>query len=169
MNEKLKGFIKDLLEAFFIAIVIVVILFKFVLMSVEVSGSSMEPTLCSYERGMSFIISKNIGINRFDICVIDSEKSDAYLVKRVIGLPNETIEYIDNKLYVNGEYVEEDFLDNVYTRDFSYTLGDNEYYCLGDNRNVSRDSRFYGPFTYEEIKATHIFIYYPFPLFGYKG
>lgn len=169
MSDKLKGFLKDLVEAFIIAIVIVTLLFKFVLMSVEVSGSSMEPTLCTYERGMSFIITRNISINRFDICVIDSPKSDAYLVKRVIGLPNETIEYIDNKLYVNGEYVKEDFLDGVYTNDFSFTLGEDEYYCLGDNRGVSRDSRFYGPFSYEEIKATHIFIYYPFALFGYKG
>lgn len=169
MSDRLKGFLKDLLEAFIIAIVIVILLFQFVLMSVEVSGSSMEPTLCSHERGMSFIITRNIGINRFDICVINSDKSDDFLVKRVIGLPNETIEYKDNKLYINGEYVEEDFLENVSTRDFSYTLGDDEYYCLGDNRGVSRDSRFYGPFTYEEIKATHIFIYYPFPLFGYKG
>ena len=168
MNDKLKGFLKDLLEAFIIAIVIVALLFKFVLMSVEVSGSSMEPTLCTHERGMSFIITRNIGIKRFDICVIGSEKATDYLVKRVIGLPNETIEYIDNKLYVNGEYVEENFLSGAYTGDFKYTLGDDEYFCLGDNRNVSRDSRYYGPFNKENIKATHIFIYYPFALFGFK-
>lgn len=168
MNDKLKGFLKDLLEAFIIAIVIVVLLFKFVLMSVEVSGSSMVPTLCSYERGISFIVTKNIGINRFDICVIKSDKTSDFLVKRVIGLPNETIEYIDNKLYVNGEYVKEDFLDNVYTGDFTYTLSEDEYYCLGDNRSVSRDSRYYGPFKKDDIKATHVFIYYPFSLAGYK-
>ena len=168
MGEKLKGFIKDLLQSLIIAIIIVFILFQFVLISVEVEGSSMEPNLYSNQRGVSFIITKNFGINRFDIVVIDSDKLDALLVKRVIGMPNEIIKYEDNKLYINGEYVEEDFLGDVYTGDFEKQLGEDEYFCLGDNRDVSRDSRFYGPFHLKELRASNIFIYYPFSDFGLK-
>lgn len=127
----------------------------------------MYPTLHDGDRGFSFIITRNINIERFDICVVDGDDIDYLLVKRVIGLPGETIEYIDNKLYVNGEYIEEDFLSQeVNTYDFSITLGENEYYCLGDNRENSNDSRHYGAFKKEEIKSTKFFIYYPFSDFG---
>ena len=79
------------------------------------------------------------------------------------------IAYINNMLFINGEYVEEDFLsDDVYTNDFEITLGENEYFCLGDNRPVSKDSRYYGTFSKEEIKSTHFFVYYPFNRIGVK-
>lgn len=168
MKEKLKAFLKDLLQSIIIAFVIVLILFNFILMSVQVDGSSMYPNLKDGQRGISFIITKNIGINRFDVAVIDSNKLDYLLVKRVIGLPNEKVEYKDNKLYINDEYIKEDFLNDIYTGDFSIQLGDDEYFCLGDNRQVSNDSRYYGAFHKNEIVATHIFVYYPFNEFGLK-
>ena len=57
---------------------------------------------------------------------------------------------------------------HVYTNDFEITLGENEYFCLGDNRPVSKDSRYYGAFSKEEIKSTHFFVYYPFNRIGVK-
>ena len=169
MEKKLKSFIVDLLETVGIALVIVFILLRFIVMSVEVEGSSMEPTLHTDERGVSFIISKNTGIDRFDICVIDPAKTTNLLVKRVIGLPGETVKYEDSKLYIDGEYVEEAFLaEDVITGDLEISLGDDEYFCLGDNRKVSRDSRYYGPFKKSEIKATNIFVYYPLKDLGIK-
>lgn len=129
----------------------------------------MYPTLQDGDRGFSFIITRNIAINRFDICVIDSKKADKLIVKRIIGLPNEKVTYKDNKLYINDEYVEETFLgDDVYTEDFEVILGDDEYFCLGDNRSVSRDSRYYGAFNKAEIKSTDFFGYFPFSRIGAK-
>ncbi len=167
--EKFKDFIKSLLQTIITAVVIVFICFKFVFISTEVNGSSMYPTLQDGDRGFSFVITKTISINRFDICVIDSQKSGKLLVKRIIGMPNDKVTYKDNKLYINDEYVEETFLsDDVYTEDFEVQLGEDEYFCLGDNREVSRDSRYYGAFQKSEIKSTNFFAYYPFERFGVK-
>ncbi len=168
MNE-LKKFIKNFLQILITSLVIVFICFKFLFISTEVNGSSMYPTLQDGDRGFSFVITRNISINRFDICVVDSDKAGKLIVKRIIGMPNEKVTYKDNKLYINDEYVQETFLnDDVYTEDFEVVLNEDEYFCLGDNRSVSRDSRYYGPFTKEEIKSTDFFAYFPFNRIGIK-
>ena len=97
-------------------------------------------------------VSKIKEINRFDIVI--AKKTDNYLiVKRVIGLPDEKVEYKDNHLYINDKPVTEDFIDLYLTKtqDFTYTLKDNEFFLLGDNREYSTDSREHGPFRKEEI------------------
>lgn len=168
MNE-LKNFIKNVLQILITSLVIVFICFKFLFISTEVNGSSMYPTLQDGDRGFSFVITRNISINRFDICVVDSDKAGKLIVKRIIGMPNEKVTYKDNKLYINDEYMQEVFLnDDVYTEDFEVVLNEDEYFCLGDNRSVSRDSRYYGPFTKEEIKSTDFFAYFPFNRIGIK-
>ena len=167
--EKFKDFIKNFLQIVITAVVIVFICFKFLFISTEVKGSSMYPTLQDGDRGFSFVITRNISINRFDICVIDSDKAGKLIVKRIIGMPNEKVTYKDNKLYINDEYIEETFLgDDVYTEDFEAVLGKDEYFCLGDNRSVSRDSRYYGAFSKSEIKSTDFLAYFPFNRIGIK-
>ena len=166
----MKSVFKDLFKNLVAAIIIVYLLVNFIVMPCVVDGSSMYDTLKNNDFGYSFIISRKISINRFDIVVIrlGEEDSSRLLVKRVIGMPNETIEYKDNKLYINGEYMEENFLNDVFTADFKETLGEDEYFCLGDNRPVSRDSRFYGAFSDSQIVATHLLVLYPFADFGFK-
>lgn len=165
----MKERIKDIIP--YVVILLVVILVKhFVASPILVRGDSMDPTLKSGE----FMILDKIRyklkeINRFDIVVINTDNSS--LIKRVIGLPFETVEYKDNKLYINGEYVKEDFLgEGVYTKDFSYsvTLGEDEYFVLGDNRSVSKDSRAFGPVKKSEIDGRAYFTLFPFTNFGVK-
>ena len=163
---KKKNFFVDVIEVIVISVVITFLLFNYVLISVRVNGSSMYPTLKEGDFGYSFVITKNIGINRFDICVVDAENKK--LVKRVVGLPTETISYSNNQLYVNGTEVEEDFLNDVFTDDFSITLKDDEYFCMGDNRGISKDSRYYGAFKKDDIVSTHLLIVYPFKDAGFR-
>lgn len=166
---KIKKTLIDIFEIVFISIGIVFVLTNFIFIPVNVEGSSMESTLQNDDFGLSFIITKNLGVNRFDIVVIQSEKTPVMIVKRVIGMPNEIIEYKDNKLYVDGEMVEESFLnDSAKTDDFSYTLADDEYFVLGDNRGISKDSRYYGVFKKDEFVSSHVFVLWPLDHFGLK-
>lgn len=100
-----------------------------------VSGQSMESALSD---GDTISINKDYTLDRFDVVVF--KFNDTTYVKRVIGLPNETVMYSDNKLYINNELIEDPYNDGN-TEDFSITLKDGEFYCLGDNRAVSTDSR----------------------------
>ena len=169
---KKNSLLKDILEVVLSVVVICFILINFILLPCEVHGRSMYPTLVEGERTYSFIITKMLGIKRFDICVVEAQSEEGdekLLVKRVIGMPNETLEFKNNTLYINGEEVAEDFLgDDVITEDFKVTLGEDEYYCMGDNRPISKDSRYYGAFSKNDIKATKMFVLYPFSDFGMK-
>lgn len=167
--KSVKSFLKDFLEIMIVSLIIVFVCFKFVFISAQVDGISMYPTLHDGDRGFSFVIKRNIKIERYDICVIESDKTNHLLVKRVIGLPYETIEFKNNVLYINGVKQNEDFLSDVYTQDLIVTLKADEYYCLGDNRTISKDSRFYGPFKKDQIISTGYFVIYPFDRFGNKS
>lgn len=115
----------------------------------SISGNSMYPTLKDKQ---VVRVSKIKEISRFDIVI--AKKHDNYLiVKRVIGLPNEKIEYKDNHLYINEKPVTESFIDLYLTKteDFTYTLKDDEYFLLGDNREYSTDSRELGAFKKEKL------------------
>ena len=115
----------------------------------SISGNSMYPTLKDKQ---VVRVSKIKEISRFDIVI--AKKHDNYLiVKRVIGLPDEKVEYKDNHLYINEKPVTESFIDLYLTKteDFTYTLKDDEYFLLGDNREYSTDSRELGAFKKEKL------------------
>ena len=146
MRNKLKD-----LGGYLLVLGLAIFLSTQVFFSYQVNGSSMYPTLQENERGIALRTNFFKQIKRFDIVVINYD--GRYLVKRVIGLPGETIKYRNNKLYINNNLVLEDFLDDTYTGDIEETLGVDEYFCLGDNRQSSADSRVYGAFMKESIKA----------------
>ena len=116
----------------------------------EVVGDSMLPTLKEGDKGQANSLFIKSNIKRFKIVIVD--KGDKDIIKRVIGLPNETVEYKNNKLYINNEYVEESFLsEGTITNDFKCILSDNEYFLMGDNREISLDSRSSGPYSLNDI------------------
>ena len=103
-------------------------------------------------------------IDRFDIVVVNYR--DEKIIKRVIGLPEEDVEYRSDTLYINGERVEETY-GNSTTRDFSDYCGENEYFVMGDNRVNSKDSRMIGCVKKEDIVGTTDFILFPLNKFGF--
>lgn len=118
---------------------------------VRIVGNSMFPTL---HNGDLALCSRFSNIDRFDVVVVNVDS--VKIIKRVVGLPNETIEYKDNKLYINGIQVQDKY-NNGYTKDFKYSLKGNEYFCLGDNRENSKDSREYGGFSRNQIVGEKLY------------
>jgi len=135
--------------SFYLIILTVLLLRFFVFMPVVVEGTSMVPTLENSEKGVSF--KRYTQPKRFDIVIINN--NDKLLVKRVIGLPGENIKYVNSELYINDVFVKESFNPIGTTENFEYSLGVDEYFCIGDNREHSMDSRVYGPFNIDQIIA----------------
>ncbi len=131
-----------------ILVAAVYLLITYVGQRTQVSGHSMEPTL---QHGDNLIVDK-ISYRfrepkRYEIIVFPyAYKENTYYIKRIIGLPGETIQVIDGQVYINGEvladehYGKEVMLDPGIAGE-PITLGADEYFVLGDNRNHSSDSR----------------------------
>lgn len=154
--------LKELMP-YIIIVVVVLLVRSFIVTPGLVNGSSMEPTLHNNELVLINKIGLNKGIDRYDIVVVKYENST--IIKRVIGLPYETVEYIDDTLYIDGEIVNTK-VDFEYTKDFKLTAGKNEYIVLGDNRNISKDSRIIGPVKEEDIIGKVDLVLFPFSKFG---
>jgi signal peptidase I len=160
--KKIWNEIKD-----YIFIILAVVLIRtFIITPAIVDGASMDNTL---ENGQLVLINKFIyrfdDINRFDIVVINNDEDSDKIIKRVIGLPNEIIEYRDNVLYINGKKIETE-IDFIETDDFIAKTGENEYFVLGDNRPISKDSRYFGNFKKDDIIGRVTIRLYPFSKFG---
>lgn len=113
-----------------------------------VQGNSMLPNLTE---GQVLIGSSIADYERGDIVVANH---DEIIIKRIIGLPNETVECIEGKVYINGVLLEESYIEasrNTLIKNWKYELGPDEYFICGDNRDVSYDSRYYGPIHKSEI------------------
>lgn len=164
MVKKMK-YLKEAMP--YIIILIVVILIRtFIVTPIKVNGQSMYDTLNGSE---IMILWRTKDIQRYDIVVADlienGKKTDT-LIKRVYGLPGETISCEDGIIYINGKKIEDSYAYGK-TDDFgSITLGSDEYFLLGDNRGVSLDSRIFGPINKKHIDGKTDFIIWPFKKFG---
>ena len=151
-----KNYIKEFLP-YFMIILVVVLIKTFVVSPIRVNGASMDPTLNDKDIMLLDEISYRFSdIERFDIVVVKEE--DEYLIKRVIGLPGDTISIQNNKVYINGEVYIENYLEEglVYDDFELSSLGydvipDDMYLVLGDNRPDSVDSREIGLISKDDV------------------
>lgn len=158
----MKDKIKELIP--YVVIVVVVVLFRtFIATPIKVNGTSMYNTLKGNE---ICILNKLAKLDRFDIVVLDYQYDNDHLIKRIIGMPGETIEASNGYIYINDRKIVDKYGYGD-TDDFEkVTLKSDEYFLMGDNRAVSKDSRIIGPVKEKDIKGTTNLIIFPFNRIG---
>ncbi|OES43633.1 signal peptidase I [Domibacillus iocasae] len=160
-------------KALLIAVGLAALIRYFIFAPIVVDGLSMMPTL---ESGDRMIVNKLGDPDRLDIVVFHAPENKDY-IKRVIGLPGETVEYKDDVLYVDGKVIDEPYLDEYksevtdgpLTPDFTLaeitgqeTVPEGEIFVLGDNRRFSKDGRHIGTIKIDEIVGETKLVYWPF-------
>lgn len=174
-TPKKNSFVKELLsyvEIFAVAFIIAYVLTHFIIINCKVPTGSMLDTIQLTDRIIGSRLSYiNSSPERGDIIIFPApDDSSKIYIKRVIGLPGETVEVKSGRVYINGSdtpldepYLNEEYL--VGSRDFGpYTVPEGSYFMLGDHRNNSADSRSWTNTCVkeEDIMGKALFIYYPF-------
>jgi len=167
LRSEIRVWTRDLLIAIGLALVIIVFLYQ----PVKVEGTSMAPLLSDQER---IFINKFVyrfeSIHRGDVVVfwypLDRSKS---FIKRIIGLPGETVEIRHGSLFVNGQVIPEPYVPPQYAdiSDFGpVRVPKSSYFVMGDHRISSNDSRVFGPVASQYIYGRAVFAYWPVDHFG---
>lgn len=134
---------------FGVLMAIVLLIQRFVIQPVRVEGSSMQPCL----HNKDYVLLEKISYyvkdpKRFDVVVFETYQNNKnkYYVKRIIGLPGETVQIKSGQIYINGvllseQYGKDSYIETEGIASTPIVLGSGEYFVLGDNRNNSKDSR----------------------------
>lgn len=188
--EDILGFIK----VFVVSAIVILLFVNFVAHPVRVDGRSMYPTLKDGEFGFTNVGGVLLnGVKRGDIVVVTMEEKGqkTHWVKRVIGMPGDTISCVNDIVFINGkvldetQYIDPDYrqscvdqfgyfnkvpnADNTDVQDFEEVkLGDDEYYVMGDNRPYSKDSRYVGPVKKSQLFAKKMLVLLPISDIGVK-
>lgn len=174
-KHKLRGFFIEALIYIAIIVLCVKVVPRYVIQRTIVEGDSMMNTLIDKENLLVEKVSYHFkDPERFDVIVFYpyGRDNEEYYIKRVIGLPGETVQIIGSDIYINGEILEENFgkdpIDLAGTVEEPKTLGDDEFFVLGDNRKVSQDSRYeeVGFVKKKNIEGRAILRIFPFSKFG---
>lgn len=168
LKESTKKSILEYIKAFAIAIVVVIFCNNVVIINASVPSSSMEDTIEPGDRLIGFRLSYLFDEpERGDVIIFKYPDDETRtFIKRVIGLPGETVEIRDGKVYVDDAEVplEEEYIKDAPEGDYGpYEVPEDSYFVMGDNRNHSLDSRFWeNHFVNEDkILAKAVFEYYP--------
>ena len=169
-NAKKLSSLREIIESIVIAVILAVVIRMFIIEPFYIPSGSMEPTLLINDR---IIVSKvSYYFNepeRGDIVVFKYPKDpERNFVKRLIGKPGEVIELRDSKLYVDGKQVAQNFLPpGLEYPDYGpIKVPEGQYFMLGDNRNNSEDSRYWGTLPEENIIGKAVVIYWPLNRIG---
>jgi signal peptidase I len=163
------AWLRDLALSVLIAIVVILFLYQ----PVKVEGTSMQPSLINQER---IFINKFVyrfglaDIGRGDTVVFwfPGDQSKSY-IKRVIGVPGDTVEIRGGLVFVNGKQLAEPYVIEDYRDSATYparTIEPDHYFVLGDHRNSSNDSRNWGTVPRNDIYGKAVFVYWPLDRLG---
>lgn len=136
----------------------------FTIQSAEVDGISMEP---NFQNGQRLLVVKAVywfgEPNRGDVIIFPSQtQPDENLIKRVVGLPGETVEVKEGQVYIDGSPLEEPYIVEALEREYPATqVPEGSYFVMGDNRNHSNDSRSWGPVPAEDVIGKVWLCYWP--------
>ncbi len=166
----------DIIETLVIGVSLFLVIYLFFMQPHQVSGHSMEPTLMDKEYVLTDKVSYRTGSpRRGDIVVLHAPEAancptgtGCDFIKRVLGVPGETVEVKDNGIFINGTKLQESYiagdvqtLAGKYTEDRSIVLSADQYFVVGDNRMHSSDSRAWGPVSLDNIVGRAFFLYWP--------
>lgn len=165
--------LRDGVKIVFIAILISLFITRFIVSSTTVDGHSMEDSLKNNDRLIVWKFSIDIkDLSRGDIVVFhapDDEKKD--YIKRVIAFPNEYVQIEDGLVYINGERLEERYINTPFTYtslEKEWFVKEGELFVMGDNRleGASRDSRTFGAIKQDSLVGKAIFRFFPWTRMG---
>ncbi len=153
-------FLKDMFK-YLIVIGVIILIRVYCLTTAEVIGPSMSPNLIDGNILLIETITPKLNrYSRFDLVVV-KYSSPSYIIKRIIGLPNDKIKFDNNSLYVNGELVIQNFKFEGTIEKLDITVPANKYYVIGDSRDESEDSRVFGPINEYDIIGKPIIRIWP--------
>jgi signal peptidase I len=161
---------REVAETVIPAIIIALVINLFLAQATQVLGQSMEPNLHTAQRVVVEKVTYRLfhGPRRGDIVVIDLPDQSEMLIKRVLGLPGETIEVRNGQIYIEGQLLDEPW--TVHPGGSSYgpqTIPPLHVFVLGDNRGASNDSRNFGPVPIDDIVGHAWFSYWPVEYVGF--
>lgn len=155
-------FLIDWIVPILVAVFAVIILNNFIVFTVKVSTLSMFPTLNTGDRLLVSRVYNLENLSRGDLIVFYYEPMDQLFVKRLVGLPNDKISINDGVVSINGEILEESYVQNNMVFNQEFEVPKNKLFFLGDNRNNSFDSRFWDNsyINYKDVKGKVLFRIY---------
>ncbi len=168
IKKKFLTFLKESFETLLLALIMVLII-NTISTRIRVEGFSMEP---SFHDNNYIVVSKMSykfnKVERGDVIVFEYPLApDEDFIKRVIGLPGDTIKIADGIVYLNGKILQEYYIKSASFRELpSIVVPNNMVFVMGDNRNNSSDSRTWGPLPVENIIGKSVFVYWPLIDFG---
>lgn len=170
-DKKLRDIISSYFQVIFIFLLVFVIIYFFVGQLFEVTGGSMLPNFQDKEQLIAEKISVSLtNLERGDVIIFkNTYENDRLLIKRIIGLPGESLQILDGSVFINGEKLNENYLPtDTYTKGKrileegpEYRIPKDSYVVMGDNRDESNDSREWGYVKNEDIIGRTILVCYP--------
>lgn len=157
--------LKDYVIPVIIAVILAMLIRQFIFYKIVVPTSSMDPTIKINDQLIVTKLYSRSSLKRGDVIVFYSKELKEELIKRLIGLPNDTVKITDDgKVYVNGSLIEQSYVVHNGGKSGTFKVPEGKYFFLGDNRADSYDSRYWqDPYiSWSDIQAKARFIIYPF-------